>query len=244
MGYIFGRNPVIEALKAGRTINKILVAKGSLGGSVSEIAALARENNVPLQHADKKQLDYLAGGGVHQGVAAQIAAWEYADWEEELERVNREGDAPLFLLLDGVEDPQNLGAVLRTADAAGVHCVIIPKNRAVPLTSGVARASAGAIEHVPVSRVTNLARTIDALKDKGCWITGADPSSRQTLFETNLAGPLALVVGGENRGLSRLLKEKCDTLVRIPMNGRVNSLNVSAAAAVLLYEIVRQRGRR
>jgi len=244
MDCIFGRNPVIEALKAGRTINKIWVARGSLSGALGEIAGMAREYNIPLQFVERQWLDHMAGGSVHQGVAAQVAAWEYADWEEELEKAWRKGAVPLFLLLDGVEDPQNLGAVLRTADAVGVHCVIIPKNRAASLTSGVARASAGAIEHVPVCRVTNLARTIDAIKGKGCWVAGADLSWGQSLYETDLTGPLALVVGGENRGLGRLVKEKCDKLVRIPMNGRINSLNVSAAAAVLLYEIVRQRGGR
>jgi len=241
MDYIYGRNPVIEALRSGRPINRIMIAKGSNHGSIREITALAKQNNILLQFVEKKQLDYLAGDDVHQGVVAQTASKDYADWEEVLNEVREKNETPLLLVLDGVEDPHNLGAVLRTSDAAGVHCVIIPKHRAVPLTMGVAKASAGAIEFVPVARVTNIAQTIERLKDKGCWIIGTDPSAKQDLFAADLKGPLAIVMGSENKGMSKLVKEKCDILLSIPMCGKLNSLNVSVAASVVLYEAIRQR---
>lgn len=239
---IYGKNPVIEALRAGRPINRIFVARDLNQASVKEIIATAGERNILLQFADKKKLDVLAGGEMHQGVLAQAAAKDYADWEDVLAGVRQKGEQPLFLLLDGVEDPQNLGALLRSADAAGVHCVVIPKHRAVPLTSGVARASAGAIEYVPVARVTNIGQTIDSLKEQGFWIVGTDPEAEKTCFSTDLKGALAVVMGGESKGLGKLIREKCDFLVRIPMLGRINSLNVSAAASVILYEVLRQRG--
>jgi 23S rRNA (guanosine2251-2'-O)-methyltransferase len=169
------------------------------------------------------------------------AAWEYRDWEEIFQEARDRGEEPLFIILDSVEDPHNLGAILRTADAAGVHGVIIPKHRSVSLTSGTAKASAGAIEYVPVARVTNLSQTIAQLQEKGCWIAGADESAEKTCFATDLTGPLAIVLGGENKGLGELLKKKCDFLVRIPMQGHVNSLNVSVAASVIIYEVIRQR---
>lgn len=241
MERLVGRNPVIEALRAGRPINKILLAKNASPASLKEILALAGERNIFVQYVEKRQLDLLTGGEVHQGVVAQAAAKEYADWEEILGEVRSGGKTPLFLLLDGVEDPHNLGAILRTSDAAGVHCVIIPKHRAVPLTSGVAKASAGAIEHVPVARVTNLAQTIEKLKEKGFWVAGADQDAKEDYFSVDLQGPLAIVLGGEDKGLGKVVRDKCDFLLRIPMYGKINSLNVSIAASVLLYEIVRQR---
>jgi len=238
---LLGRNPVLEALRAGRPINKIMMAKGANVDAVKEITALARERNIIVQYAEKKQLDFLAGGENHQGVVAQAAAKEYVDWEDVLVRVKEKGEAPLFLLLDGVEDPHNLGAILRTADAAGVHCVIIPKHRAVPLTAGVARASAGAIEYVAVARVTNMAQTMEELKEKGFWIAGTDQDADQVYFQADLKGPLAVVMGSEGSGLGKLVKEKCDFLITIPMAGKVNSLNVSVAASLVMYEAVRQR---
>ena len=239
--YILGRNQVLEALRAGRPINKIFVLNGANTGPVRDIVAIAKERKILLQFVEKSRLDFLAGGQIHQGVIAQAAAKEYADWEEILENVRKKQEEPLFLLLDGVEDPHNLGAILRTADAAGVHCVIIPKHRAVPLTSGVARASAGAIEYVPVAQVTNLAQTIDKLKEAGFWVAGTDMQAEHAHFDLDLKGPLAVVMGGEGGGLGKLVKDKCDLLVRIPMRGKVNSLNVSVAASVVLYEIIRQR---
>ncbi len=238
---ILGRNTVLEALKAGRPINRIFILNGANHGPVRDIVALAREKKILLQFVEKSRLDFLSEGQVHQGVIAQAAAKEYADWEQILENVRQQGEVPLFLLLDGVEDPHNLGAILRTADAVGVHCVIIPKHRAVPLTSGVARASAGAIEYVPVAQVTNIAQTIDKLKESGFWVVGTDMQVEHAHFELDLKGPLAVVMGGEGGGLGKLNKDKCDLLVKIPMYGKVNSLNVSVAASVVLYEIVRQR---
>ncbi len=239
---LYGKNPVLEALRAKRPINKILVAKGFNKGMLREITNLAKEQKIIIQFVDKKQLDLLCEKHeLHQGIIAQTAPKEYADWEDVLNKVKEKGETPLFLLLDEVKDPQNLGAVLRTADATGVHCVVIPKHRAVPLTSGVSKASAGAVEYVPVARVTNLANTIDKLKEMGCWVIGTDVKAELEHFDMDLTGPVALVMGSEDKGLRKLVKEKCDQLVKIPMKGRVNSLNVSAAASVVLYEIIRQR---
>lgn len=241
MDNIIGRNPVIEALRSGRPINRIIIAKGSHHGSIREIMSMARKQNIVLQMADKKQLDYLAKGDVHQGVIAQASPKDYAEWTDILAEVREKGETPLFLLLDGVEDPHNLGAVLRTADAARVHCVIIPRHRAVPLTAGVAKASAGAVEYVPVSRVANVVRAIEQLKGEGFWVVGTVPSAPKSLYEHDLTGPLAVVMGSEDKGLGKLVKEKCDFLVSIPMQGHVNSLNVAVAASIVLYEIIRQR---
>lgn len=242
--YIFGRNPVLEALRAGRPINKLMVAKGSSHGSIREITALAKERKILLQFVDKKQLDFLAGEDTHQGVLAQASSKDYSDWEEVLAEVKAKNEDPFFLVLDGVEDPHNLGAMLRTCDAAGVHCVIIPKHRAVPLTSGVAKAAAGAVEFVPVARVTNLASTMESLKENGFWVIGTDASADQEIYQADLKGPLALVMGSENKGLGKLIREKCDALISIPMRGSLNSLNVSVAAAVVIYEALRQRSAR
>lgn len=239
---LYGKNPVLEALRAKRPINKLLVARGSNQGFLKEIVALSKEHNILLQYVDKKQLDLMTGGEVHQGILAYTAAKKYADWEDIYQEAEDKGETPLFIILDSVEDPHNLGAILRTADAAGVHCVIIPKHRSVSLTSGVAKASAGAIEYVPVARVTNLTQTIEQLKKRGCWIVGADESAGKTCFATDLTGPAAIVMGGESRGLGELVKKKCDLLVAIPMKGHVNSLNVSVAASIIIYEIIRQRG--
>ncbi len=244
MDYLLGRNPVLEALRAGRPINKLLIAKGANITSMQEILALAKKRNILVQYVEKKQLDYLAAGENHQGIMAQGAAKEYVEWDEVLETVQERGEVPLFLLLDCIEDPHNLGAILRTADACGVHCVIIPKHRAVPLTAGVAKASAGAIEYVNVSRVTNLSQTIDDLKKKGFWIAGTDQDAEQIYFEADLQGPLGIVMGSEGKGLSKLVKEKCDFLIGIPMKGQVNSLNVSVAASLVMYEVIRQRSSR
>lgn len=238
---IYGINPVMEALRAGRPINRIYIARDVSKSAVREIVSAAGENNILLEFVERKRLDLLAGAAMHQGVFAQAAAKEYVDWEDVLEGLRQKGETPLFLVLDGIEDPQNLGAILRTADAAGVHCVIIPKHRAVSLTPGVARASAGAVEYVGVARVTNLAQTIERLKEKGFWIAGADPLADQIYHAADLTGPLVVVMGGENKGLGKLVREKCDFLIGIPMRGRINSLNVSVAASIILYEIVRQR---
>ncbi len=224
---------------SGRPVNKILVAGGAGGSALSEIVALARQKGVPVQKTDRRQLDKLARGANHQGVVARAAAKEYAELED-IVRISKT-KLPLVILLDGVQDPHNLGAVLRVADAAGASGVVIPVRRSAQLTAAVARASAGAHEYVPVARVTNLAQALGRLKESGFWAVGADAAAGQTLWEADLEGPLAIVIGGEGRGISRLVKERCDILVRVPMLGRVSSLNASVACALLAYEVLRRK---
>lgn len=240
MGEIFGRNPVLEALKAGTTINKLIVAKGEQKGSIQEILRLAKEQRVQVQLVERNKLDKMFAGQNHQGVAAQIATADYVDWQDMLQAAKDKGEDVLLVILDELEDPHNLGAILRSVDAVGAHGIIIPKRRAVPLTDGVAKASAGAVEHVPVARVANIAQTIDELKKRGVWVAGASMDGRE-MYGQDLKGPLALVIGSEGKGISRLVSEKCDFLVSIPMRGKINSLNASVAAGLLLYEAYRQR---
>jgi 23S rRNA (guanosine2251-2'-O)-methyltransferase len=236
---IIGRNPVMEAVKSGRTIDKIMMQKDG-EGSIKRIAALARDEGIQIQYVDKIVLDKLAPGKAHQGIAAYAAAHDYADLEDILEAAAERGEDPLIVLLDGLEDPHNLGAIMRSVDGAGAHGVVIPSRRSVSLTDTVAKASAGAIEYVPVAKVSNLAQTIDELKAKGIWIAAVDMDG-EPYSGADLTGPLALVIGAEGAGVSRLIKEKCDFCVSIPMRGRVNSLNASNAAAIVLYEAERQR---
>jgi len=240
-GQIEGRIPVLEALKAGREINKLLVAKGAKEGSIQEVLAAARRAGVVIQEVDRARLDAIAQGRNHQGVIALVAAHRYAGVDTILKRAQEAGEDPLVLVLDGIEDPQNLGSLLRTADAAGVHGVIIPERRAVGLTETVAKVSAGAVEYVPVARVTNLARTLDELKEQGLWVVGTHQDAPELYHQARLTGPLAVVIGSEGKGIGRLVAEKCDFMVRLPMLGHVSSLNAAVAGAVLLYEIRRQR---
>lgn len=242
MEFIAGKNPVLEALQAGRPLSKILLAQGLKQSSVKEIMSLARTRQIPYQFVARERLDSLVPGNIHQGIVAQAGAKEYVDWEEIVEKALQKGTDPFLVLLDGLEDPRNLGAILRTAEAVGVDGVIIPKHRSVSLTAAVARSSAGAVEYVPVARVPNLPLIMDRLKEKGYWIVGTDSQAEQKYFEADLKGPLAVVLGSEGKGLGKLVKEKCDFLVSIPMLGQVNSLNVSVAGALLFYEIIRQRG--
>lgn len=235
---LVGRNPVREALKSGRPVDKILYVQGERNGGAVEIIKLARDMGIPVQGVDRFRLDSLAGELKHQGIIAYTAAREYSSIDDILEGA---GDSPFLLLLDEINDPHNLGAILRTADAAGVSGVVIPKRRSVSLTPAVARVSAGAVEYIPVARVTNLVQTIELLKQRGLWVVGADAGAPELYWQARLDGPLALVVGGEDKGLGRLVKEKCDLLVRLPMQGRIGSLNASVAAALMLYEVVRQR---
>ncbi len=236
---IIGRNPVMEALKAGREIDKLLVAKGA-EGSIVKIVGMAKDKGIPIMYAEKTGLDRVAGGGVHQGVAAYVSSYEYVEVEDILAVAKERGEDPFVVVLDNLEDPHNLGAILRTCEAAGAHGVIIPKRRAVGLTEVVAKASAGAIEYVPVAKVTNIAQTLERLKEEGLWTVACD-MGEQMYYEQNLTGPIALVIGAEGEGISRLVKEKCDFTASIPMKGHVTSLNASNAAAVLIYEICRQR---
>jgi len=231
---------VREALRGGRPINKILMVKESHSGPLQEIFVQAKEKGILVQKVEKQSLNKFVPETAHQGVIALVAPKAYVAVEDIIEAV-RPGEEPFLLLLDEISDPHNLGAILRTADAAGVHGVIIPRRRSAPLTPTVAKSSAGAIEYVPVARVANIAQTIEILKKRGIWLIGADPGGRELLWDVRLDGPLALVIGGEDKGLGRLVKERCDILVRLPMSGQVNSLNASVAAALLAYEVVRQR---
>lgn len=237
-----GRNPILEALKSGRTINKILIAKGEKHGSIREIIGLARSKGLLIQEVDRKKLDTLAESGSHQGVMAFVAPKAYVQVEDILENAKEREEPPFLVLLDGVEDPHNLGSILRSADGAGVHGVIIPQRRAVGLTAIVGKTSAGAMEYLPVARINNMAQTIDNLKEQGLWVVGADMDGQDYYYQANLTGPIALVIGGEGKGIGRLVKEKCDFLVRIPMKGQVSSLNAAVAGSLLMYEVARQRG--
>lgn len=236
---IFGRNPVAEALKSGREMERILIQKGA-GGSVGKILSMAKERGVILQYEEKEFLDRKAGGGRHQGVIAFVSAHEYAGVEDMLALAEKRGEPPFLIVLDELEDPHNLGAVMRTAECAGAHGVIISRRRAGGLTETVARTSAGAVEYLPCARVTNIPRTLDELKKKGIWVYACDMDG-ETYWKQDLTGPVALVIGSEGRGISRLAREKCDFTVSIPMVGKITSLNASNAAAILMYEVRKQR---
>ncbi|NBG89034.1 23S rRNA (guanosine(2251)-2'-O)-methyltransferase RlmB [Isachenkonia alkalipeptolytica] len=236
---IEGRNPVIEALKSEHPINKILIDSGDKKGSVVKIVGMAKEKGVMVKYVDRKKLDEISATRNHQGVIAEIAAYETVELEDLLEKTK--GKEPFFLILDEIMDPHNLGSMVRTANAAGVDGIIIPKRRSVGLTVSVAKVAQGALEHVPVAKVPNIAQTMDRLKEQGLWIAGADMKGEQLHYEANLLGPIALVIGGEGKGLSELTKKKCDFLVKLPMEGAISSLNASVAGAVLMYEVVRQR---
>ena len=244
MGYqelnIDGRNAVIEAFRSGKTVDKIFIQDGCQDGPVMTIKREAKKHNTMVKYVTKERLDQLSQIGKHQGVIAVIAAYEYAEVEEILEKAREKGEPPFILLLDNIEDPHNLGAIIRTANLAGAHGVIIPKNRAVGLTATVARTSAGALNYTPVAKVTNLGKTIDELKKEGLWFVCADMGGK-TMYDLDLKGAIGLVIGNEGEGVSRLVKEKCDFIASIPMKGDIDSLNASVAAGVLSYEIVRQR---
>jgi 23S rRNA (guanosine2251-2'-O)-methyltransferase len=235
-----GRRAVLEALRARRPLRKILLTQTAHGGTIRAILQEAKQQKIFVQFVDERRLDHLAQGTLHQGVIALTSAKSPASVEEILDRARQRNQAPFVLVVEGVEDPANLGALIRTADGAGVHGIIIPRHRAVGLTATVARTSAGALEHLPVAQVTNISRTLDELKDARLWVVGSDPAASTVLYDARLLPPLALVVGGEGKGLSRLVRERCDTLVRLPMRGRLSSLNVSVAGGILLYEVVRQ----
>ena len=237
---IEGRNAVIEAYRAGRPIDKLFILDGCQDGPILTIKREAKAKQTPVKFVTKERLDQLSETGKHQGVIAYAAAYEYATVEEILDNARQKGEAPFLFLLDNIEDPHNLGAIIRTANLAGAHGVIVPKNRAAGLTAVVAKTSAGALNFTPVARVTNLAKTIEELKKGGIWFVCADMGGT-TMYDLNLKGPIGLVIGNEGEGVGRLVKEKCDMVASIPMKGDIESLNASVAAGVLAYEIVRQR---
>ena len=240
-GVIEGRNAVIEALRAGTAIDKIYLAKGDTDSALGHIANTARANGVVGVNADRRKLDEMSRTHAHQGVIAVAAVREYASIEDIFQRAEEQGEAPLIVLCDELSDPHNLGAVIRTAECAGAHGVVIPKRRSAGLTAIVAKTSAGAVSHIPVARVPNLTALMKELQKRGVWIFGAEMNGTTSLYEADLKGPAAIVIGSEGSGMSRLVAETCDFTVSIPMKGKINSLNASAAAAILLYEAVRQR---
>lgn len=237
---IIGRNSILEALRAGRTIDTLLIARGERSGSIGRILAECREKGIVIKEIDVKKLDFLCGQGNHQGVAAYAAAHAYASVEDLLALAQERGEPPFLIVCDELEDPHNLGAIIRTAEAAGAHGVIVPKRRAASLSFAVSKAAAGALEYMPVARVGNLAATLDGLKKRGLWVYGAAMDGAP-FCETDYSGPAALVIGSEGHGIGRLVREKCDFIVSLPMKGKINSLNASVAAGILMYEIARQR---
>lgn len=237
---IEGRNAVLEAFRSGKCVDKLFILDGCQDGPVRTIAREARKTDTIINYVSKERLDQLSETHAHQGVIAQVAAYDYSTVDEILARAEEKGEAPFLIILDNVEDPHNLGAIIRTADLAGAHGVIIPKRRAVGLTSTVAKTSAGAINYTPVAKVTNIVRTIEELKEKGIWFVCADMGG-ETMYDLDLTGPMGLVIGNEGEGVSRLVREACDFTASIPMKGDIDSLNASVAAGVLAYEIVRQR---
>ena len=237
---IEGRNPVLEAFRAGKTIDKLFILDGSDDGPIKSITREAKKYDTIINYVDKERLDNMSETGKHQGVIAYAAAYEYAEVEDILNIAKEKGEDPFIFILDGIEDPHNLGAIIRSANLAGAHGVIIPKRRAAGLTSTVVKASAGAINYTPVAKVTNITRTIEELKEKGIWFMCADMAG-EVMYKQNLTGPIGLVIGSEGEGVSRLVKEKCDFISSIPMSGDIDSLNASVAAGVMAFEIVRQR---
>ena len=238
-----GRNPVLEALKANRIILEIWMAGSTKGKAINEIVALARKKNIPIKEADKDTLNRMAQNRNHQGVVAKAEPYRYRDFDEVIDEAIREKKNPLIVLLDGIEDPHNLGSIIRSAEVFGASAVVIQKNRAVGVTPSVARIASGALEHVPVVQVVNITETIKAMKNKDFWIAAGDGDSHQVLYQQDLKGPVGLVIGSEGKGISRLVKENCDYLIRIPMAGKTGSLNAAVAAGILLYEVFSQNNR-
>lgn len=237
---IFGRNPVSEAIRSGRAIDSILIAKGNKGGAITGILAKAREKKIRIKEVDPKKLDFMCAHGTHQGIAAVVAACEYKELEDIFALAQERGEDPFVVVLDEIEDPHNLGAIIRTAECSGAHGVIIPSRRSASLTFTVGKVSAGAVEYVPVVRVPNIAQTLDTLKEKGLWVYGADMDGED--FRTcDMSGAVALVIGNEGKGIGRLVREKCDVIVSLPMKGKLNSLNASVAAGVLMYAVAGKR---
>lgn len=239
---IEGRNAVLELLETGRDINKIFIAKGEKHGSINKIVAIAKERRVVIVEAERAKLNQMAMSDNHQGVIAIVPPFDYCEVEDIIEEAKSKQEKPFILILDGIEDPHNLGSIIRTAETAGVHGIIIPKRRAATVNSTVYKVSAGAVEHMKIARVNNLNETIKYLKDNDVWICGTDMDARNYYYDEKFDGPVAIVIGSEGFGMSRLVKENCDFLVKIPMKGKITSLNASVSAGIVMYEVVKQRG--
>ena len=237
---VAGRNAVLETLENGQRIDTVFIAKGATGGSVSKIIAMAKEGGYPIKEVSNEKLDAMSGSTPHQGVAVALSAVDYAEVSDILALADERDEKPFIIIADEIEDPHNLGALIRTAETAGAHGVIIPKRRNVSMTAAVFKTSAGAAAHLPIARVANLASTVDELKKEGIWVYGADMEG-QTWCQTDFSGGVALIVGSEGKGISRLLSEKCDVMVSLPMQGEINSLNASVAGGIIMYEVARQR---
>jgi len=236
-----GRNAVIETLKSDRTIEQILVAKGDLSGSINMILAMAKEKKTVVKEVDRKKLDQMSLTGSHQGVIAQVTPFKYSEVEDILNYASERNEKPFLIILDEIEDPHNFGSIVRTADACGVHGIIIPKRRNVGVTPVVFKTSAGACEHMKIAKVTNINVAIDKLKENGIWIYGADMHGSEYCYDADMRGAIAMVIGSEGRGIAKLTRDKCDVLVKIPMVGKISSLNASVAGGILMYEILRQK---
>ena len=242
MDFLSGRNPVMEALRSGRPISKIFIAAGEHQGSIREIIALAKDKGIPVQTAEPQKMEAMSLGVRNQGVIAMVSPVAYSSVDEMVALAESRDEKPCLILLDQLKDPQNLGAVLRTVDAAGAHGVLIPQRRSCQLSAAVAKASAGAIEYVKVAQIGNVAQTLEELKKQGFWVVGTDPEKGTSYYDVDLTGPVVIVIGDEGEGMARLTRERCDSLVQIPMRGKVQSLNASVASAIILYEMIRQRG--
>lgn len=238
---IEGRNAVIEALKSDRTIEQLLIAKGDVEGSVNVIIALGKEKKIVIKEVDRKKLDAMSVSKSHQGVIAIVTPYTYFEVQDILEEADERGEKPFIIILDEIEDPHNFGAIIRSAEICGAHGIIIPKRRNVGITPVVYKTSAGAVDHMKIAKVTNINSVIDELKEKGIWVYGADMEGEKFCFQTDFTGSVALVIGSEGRGISKLTKSKCDVLTKVPMKGKVNSLNASVAAGILMYEVLKQR---
>lgn len=238
--YVSGRNPVMELLKSEKQIDKLYIQKGELKGSINKIIGKAKDKNIVIQQVDRTKLDSMAEGNVHQGVVALVTGFDYATIDEILKCAEERGEKPFVLVLDGIEDTHNLGAIIRTAECAGVHGVVIPKRRAAMVNQTVYKSSAGAVEYMKIAQVGNIVQAMEELKARGLWLFGADMEGESHYYHTDLTGSVGLVIGNEGKGLSRLVKEKCDVLVKIPMKGKIDSLNASNATSILVYEVVRQ----
>ena len=238
---IIGRNAVMEALKSDKTIEALYVTKGQREGSINAILSLAKENRVVIKEVDKKKLDSMSNGEVHQGAIAVITPYKYFEVKDILDAAKEKGESPFIVILDELEDPHNLGSIIRTAETCGVHGIIIPKRRNVGVTPTVYKSSVGAVEHVKIAKVTNINATIDELKEEGIWVYGADIEGKEYSYEVDFSGPCALIIGSEGRGISKLTLKKCDKLVKIPMIGKINSLNASVAGGIMMYEVLKGR---